>query len=359
MDVTQDVVGRLQAALIESDTALDRLSLSAAVRRSASTLAPLASDETLARVVDGLVGLGPIEELLRDDCVTDIFVNGPDDVWVDRGRQLERAEVSFASKADIVAAVQRVVAPLGLRLDTASPIVDARLPDGSRLHAAIPPASVDGPVLAVRRFTGAFDNLDALVEAGSVGTATAAVLLDAVTHRRNILVSGGTGAGKTTMLNVLSAQIPPHERTVTVEDAAELRLHGHVVRLEGRPANAEGVGAVPLEMLVRAALRLRPDRIVIGEVRGPEALDLVNAMNTGHDGSMATVHANSPEDALDRLETLALSGDRRVQPDSIRRQLRSAIHLIVHVERRDGRRRVAQVVEASSAGFEMATCSSL
>jgi pilus assembly protein CpaF len=352
VDVIPDVVARLQHALIESDVALDRRSLPGAARTLASTLAPLADEMTLERVVDGLVGLGPLEELLRDETVTDVFVNAPDQVWVDRSGRLERSGVAFASKADMVAAVQRVIAPLGLRLDVASPIVDARLADGSRLHAAIPPASVDGPVIAVRRFTAIVTDLDSLVIAGSADSAEAEVLAAAVAGRENILVCGGTGAGKTTLLNVLSALIPEHERTVTVEDAAELQLRGHVVRLEGRPSNIEGVGAIPLETLVRAALRLRPDRIVVGEVRGPEALDLVNAMNTGHDGSMATVHANSPADALDRLETLALSGGRNVHVDAIRRQLRSAIHLIVQMERRDGKRRVGAIMRSDPAGLE-------
>ncbi len=336
-----DLIERLQAALVDSGVPLTREALVPAAERAARTLAPLADGAALAAVVDGLVGLGPLETLLRDPEVTDVFVNRPDEVWAERAGALTRAEVTFESADALLASVQRVIASLGLRLDTASPIIDARLADGSRLHAAIPPVAVDGPIVAIRRFTATVRTLGDLVAAGSISAGWAAALAQAVDSRQNVLVSGGTGAGKTTLLNVLSQEIPIGERTVTVEDAAELRLAGHVLRLEARPPNAEGFGAIDLETLVRAALRLRPDRIVVGEVRGPEALDLINAMNTGHAGSMSTVHANSPADALSRLEILALSGERRVNPEVVRRQLWSAIDVIVHVERRHGRRRVA------------------
>ena len=237
---------------------------------------------------------GPLEALLADPAVSDVLVNAPDEVWVERAGRLERAAVRFPDAAAVVAAVERAIAPLGLRLDRASPAVAARLPDGSRLHAMIPPASVDGPVVAIRRFTPAVPDLAALVAAGSLRPEGADLLAAAVRGRRSLLVSGGTGSGKTTLLNVLSAEIPAAERVVTIEDAAELRLRGHVVRLEARPPNAEGAGEITLRTLVRHALRLRPDRIVVGEVRGPEALDLIQAMSTGHPGSMGTVHANGP-----------------------------------------------------------------
>jgi pilus assembly protein CpaF len=243
----------------------------------------------------------------------------------------------------VIAAVERVIAPLGLRIDRASPAVDARLPDGSRLHAVIPPAAVDGPVLALRRFRTSMTSLDDLVAAGAIDPDGAALLAAAVRDRNNLVVSGGTGSGKTTLLNLVSGEIPEGERVVTIEDSAELRLHGHVVRLEARPPNAEGAGEITLRTLVRQALRMRPDRIVVGEVRGPEALDLIQSMSTGHPGSMGTVHANGPDEALWRLETLALSGDARLPERVVRRLLRSAVHLVVHLERRSGRRRVVGI----------------
>ncbi|MGA7272601.1 MAG: ATPase, T2SS/T4P/T4SS family, partial [Acidimicrobiia bacterium] len=290
--------------------------------------------------------MGPIEALLRDHEVTDVLVNGPDQVWVERGGVLERSEAVFSGPSAVLAAVERVIAPLGLRLDRSSPFVDARLEDGSRLHAVIPPASVDGPVVAVRRFTQAVAGLDQLVPAGSATGEQVSCLRGLVVGRRNVLVSGGTGAGKTTLLNLLAGEIPPHERVVTIEDAAELSLPGHVVRLEAHPANADGGGAVEIRSLLRSALRLRPDRIVVGEVRGAEALDMVWALNTGHLGSLSTIHANSPAEALWRLETLALS-DGGMAGEAIRRQIEAGIHAVVQVERTPGGRRVAAIVERS------------
>ncbi|MDH3498501.1 MAG: ATPase, T2SS/T4P/T4SS family, partial [Acidimicrobiia bacterium] len=243
LEASVELIPRLQRLLVESDVPLRRESLAGAVAIAARTHAPLASAGELEAVVDGLVGLGPIEPLLRDPAVTDIFVNGHRDVWVDRHGELGRVDLEFASPDAVLAAVQRVISPLGLRLDTASPIVDARLADGSRLHAAIPPVALDGPVVAVRRFTAAASSLDALVTRGAMSSDAAAYLRRAVHERRNLLVCGGTGAGKTTLLNVLSREIPASERIVTIEDAAELQLAGHVVRLEARPANAEGLGA--------------------------------------------------------------------------------------------------------------------
>lgn len=339
------VTDRLTRALVRSGVPLDRAELERAVRRVARVEAPLAGEDELRAVIDGIVGLGPLERLLADPTVTDVLVNRPDEVWVERAGTLEKTDVAFPDETAVVAAVERAITPLGLRIDRSSPMVDARLPDGSRLHAVIPPAAVDGPVVAIRRFTQAVPDLDALVEADSLDAATAERLVMAVKERKNVIVSGGTGTGKTTLLNLLAAHIPARERVVTIEDAAELRLPGHVVRLEARPPNAEGAGEVTLTQLLRSALRLRPDRLVIGEVRGPEALDLVAALNTGHAGSLGTVHANSPDEALWRLETLALSGERRVSERAVRRQLRAAVDLVVQMERRGSHRRVVAVEE--------------
>jgi len=337
------VTDRLVEALLESGAPMDRDSLQPLAQRLLRHEAPLAPTSVAGDAVDALVGLGPIEPLLRHPEVSDVLVNADGVVWVERNGALTRSEVRFPSLEAVVAAVERVIAPLGLRIDRASPAVDARLPDGSRLHAIIPPASVDGPVVAVRRFTEAVADLDAMVANGSVQPEAAAVLRGVVSERRNLLVVGGTGAGKTTLLNALSKEIPPEERIVTVEDAAELRLAGHVVRLEGRPPNAEGAGEITLRALVRHALRLRPDRLIVGEVRGAEALDMIQAMSTGHDGSMSTIHGNGPEEALWRLETLALSGAARVAETTIRRQIWSAIEVVVEVRRRLGSRHLARI----------------
>lgn len=342
LEVPVGPVSRIVERVVAAGVPLRRGEVARAAAVYAAEEAPL-DPNAAARAVDELVGLGPLEPLLADPLITDVLVNAPDEVWVERAGMLLRAPVAFSGAASVVAAVERVIAPLGLRLDRASPAVDARLPDGSRLHAVIPPAAVDGPVVAIRRFRPTMTSLADVVSAGGIDSGGAALLAEAVRERRNLLVCGGTGSGKTTLLNVVSAEIPADERVVTVEDAAELRLRGHVVRLESRPPNAEGAGEITLRTLVRHALRMRPDRIVVGEVRGPEALDLIQAMSTGHAGSMGTVHANGPDEALWRLETLAMSGDARVPEAAVRRMLRSAVELIVHLERRSGRRRVVSV----------------
>lgn len=335
-------VDRIVDRLLGSGVPLRRRELARAARVLASEEAPL-DPEAARAAVDELVGLGPIEPLLADPTISDILVNGPTDVWIERSGRLERTAIAFSSADSVVAAVERVLAPLGLRIDRASPAVDARLPDGSRLHAVIPPASVDGPVVAIRRFVPTVSTLADLVEAGGVDDAGALLLERLVTERANLLVSGGTGTGKTTLLNVLAARIPATERVVTVEDAAELRLPGHVVRLEGRPPNAEGAGEITLRALSRHALRLRPDRLVVGEVRGPEALDLIQAMSTGHDGSMGTVHANGAEEAMWRVESLAMSGAHRIPEAAVRRLLWSSVDAVVHLARRDGVRRIETI----------------
>ncbi len=338
-----DVRSRLAAAVLTSGVPLDRSAVERAVVDIARSEAPLAGPDVLRRVVDDIVGLGPLEDLLADETVTDVLVNGASEIWVERRGELVRTDVVFADDRDLMAVIERVITPLGLRLDRSSPIVDARLPDGSRLHAVVPPATPDGPIVAIRRFTEAVTDLAGLVESGSVTVSDADRLRDIVASRRNLLVSGGTGTGKTTLLNVLSRLIPASERTVIVEDASELRATGHRVRLEAQPPNAEGRGGVALDQLVRAALRLRPDRIVVGEVRGPEALDLVSALNTGHAGSMSTIHANGPDEALLRLETLALSGARRPAPDAIRRQIEAAVDTVIQLARVGGVRKVVEI----------------
>jgi pilus assembly protein CpaF len=301
----------------------------------------------VAGVLADVCGLGALEPLLGDPEVTEIMVNGPGRVWIERQGALERVPVDLDTAA-IEHLIEKVVAPLGLRVDRSSPLVDARLPDGSRVNAVVPPLAVDGPCLTVRRFGARAVPLAAFCPAEVVD-----LLAGAVRARRNIVVSGGTGAGKTTLLNALAACIPPAERVITVEDAAELALpREHVVRLEARPANAEGAGAVRIRDLVRNALRMRPDRIVVGEVRGPEALDMLQAMNTGHEGSLSTCHANSPDDALRRLETMVLMGEVQLPLAAVRSQLEAALDLVVQVARfPDGTRRivaVAEVVEGAS-----------
>jgi pilus assembly protein CpaF len=337
------VIDRVAEAVTRSGTRVDPTNVESVVASVMRLEAPLAGPEDFQGVIDALIGLGPLERLLRDPEVTDVFVNAPDDVWVDRGGVLAPAACRFDDAGAIRAAVERIITPLGLRLDHASPIVDARLVDGSRLHAVIPPASPAGPIVAVRRFTGAVLSPDDLVRSGTATPDQLDLLAGMISDRVDFIVSGATGSGKTTLLNVIGTMIDPSERIVVVEDAGELAMPGHVVRLEAQPANAEGAGEVTLADLVRSALRLRPDRLVVGEVRGDEALDLVNAMNTGHAGSMSTVHANSPEHALWRIETLALSGERRVSETAVRRQVRDTIRHAVQMSRRRGRRRITHV----------------
>ncbi|MBT8208629.1 MAG: CpaF family protein [Acidimicrobiia bacterium] len=336
------VIDRLVAALLRSGVPLEREALIHEGRRLLPEEAPLADRRVVERAVDRLVGLGPLEELLADPTVSDVLVNGPHEVWIERAGTMERTDVTFLDDTAVLAAVERMISPLGLRLDLVSPAVDARLPDGSRLHAIIPPAAVDGPIVAIRRFTQAVESLDQLVEMGGLGDSGASLLRDSVAERRNILVSGGTGSGKTTMLNLLSMEIAAGQRIVSVEDAAELHLSGHVVRLEARPPNPEGAGEISVRTLLRHALRLRPDRLIVGEVRGAEALDMIQALSTGHAGSMSTIHANGPHDALLRLHTLALVGGG-VDAETVKAQIARSIEVVVHMARIEGMRRVESI----------------
>ena len=296
-------------------------------------------------VLRDTIGLGPLETLLADDRVEEVMVNGPAEVYVERGGRIERTDVTFASEQALRDAIERILAPLGRRVDELSPMADARLGGGSRVNVVIPPLAVDGPALSIRRFSASRPGPDELVANGTITEGLRDLLSVAVSTRRSVLVSGGTGSGKTTLLNALSSFIPPSERVVTIEDAAELRLQQpHVVRLESRPASVEGRGEVTVRDLLRNALRMRPDRIVIGEVRGPEALDLLTALNTGHDGALSTVHANSPEDALRRLETLALMAGVGLPHAAIREQLGRGLDLVVHTSRMPGGARVVSEV---------------
>lgn len=322
---------------------------------------PLLSGAAVARAVElvtaRVVGLGPLEALLADPSVTDVLVNGPGPVWVDRGGALEQTDITL-DRSSIDLLVERILAPLGRRVDPVSPVADGRLADGSRVHVVGPPLAVDGPCITIRRFAARVIGLGEVAPPEVVG-----LLQWAVRSRANVLVVGATGSGKTTLLNALAGAIPRHERVITIEDAAELRLPSdHVVRLETRPGSVEGLAPVTARELVRSALRMRPDRVVVGEVRGGEALDMVQAMNTGHDGSLSTIHANGCEDALRRLETLVLLAGVGLPLDAVRDHLAAAVDLVVHIAREpDGRRRVVEVAEvlppggAAEAGSRRAT----
>lgn len=308
----------------------------------------LAADDrrrVVTAVVDATLGLGPLEPLLRDPDVTEVMVNGPSRVWVERAGRIQAVDTRFADAEHLLHVIDRILAPLGRRLDEASPMVDARLADGSRVNAVVPPLSIDGPLLTVRRFPGERLGADDLVRLGAMTADMRDALQQAVRARRNILVTGGTGSGKTTTLAALCAAIAPSERVITIEDAAELRLPlQHVVRLEARPPGVEGRGAVPIRALVRNALRMRPDRIIVGEVRGGEALDMISALTTGHEGSLSTLHASSPREALRRLVTLALMGDLELPWRAVADQVASAVDLVVHQARdASGSRRTVEL----------------
>ena len=301
----------------------------------------------LEQITDEILGLGPLEPLLRDATVTEVMVNGPQQVYIEREGKLELTGVTFQNDEHVMKIIQRIIAPIGRRIDESSPMVDARLVDGSRVNAIIPPLSLVGPVVTIRKFAASPFTVEDLIRFGT-STADMFEFLEAcVKARLNVFVSGGTGSGKTTTLNVLSSFIPDDERIVTIEDAAELQLRQeHVVTLEARPSNIEGKGAVPIRELVRNALRMRPDRIVVGEVRSAEALDMLQAMNTGHDGSMSTGHANSPRDMLARLETMVLMAGMDLPLRAIREQTASAVDLIVHQNRlKDGTRKIVSITE--------------
>ncbi len=333
--------------------------LSAVLKEEKIPLNDAEREQLVGEIIDQALGYGPIERYLDDPTVSEVMVNGVEGVFVERGGRLEETDAQFFSEQHVLRVIDRIVTPLGRRIDESSPMVDARLPDGSRVNAVIPPLAIDGPQLTIRKFTQRVLTLQDLVRLGTLTEQVSDFLSACVTGRMNILVSGGTGSGKTTLLNVLSSMIPATERIVTIEDAAELRLQQrHVIRLESRPPNIEGKGEVRTRELVRNALRMRPDRIVVGEVRGAEALDMLQAMNTGHDGSLSTLHANSPRDALARVETMVLMAGFDLPVRAIREQAASAIDLLAHIAHgRDGVRRVVRIAAVDGMEGETITLS--
>jgi pilus assembly protein CpaF len=313
------------------------------------------------QIVSEILGLGPLEALLEDESITEIMVNGPKNIYVERKGKLERVPFSFESNEHVMRIIDRIMAPLGRRIDESHPYEDARLPDGSRVNAVVPPISLVGPCLTIRKFFKTPITVEKLIEFGAITPEAIEFMKAAVISRLNIVISGGTGSGKTTFLNVLSGFIPPDERIITIENAAELQLRQeHVVTLESRPANIEGRGEVTIQNLVVNALRMRPDRIVVGEIRDEAALDMLQAMNTGHDGSMTTAHSNTARDTLSRLETMTLMAGMDLPIRAIREQISSAINLICHLERlRDGSRRIVQIAEVQGMEGDIITMTDL
>jgi len=334
-ETTGDLSERVLRAVTEQ-LALDRTPLTREERR-----------QLVREITDDILGYGPLEPLLRDDSVTEVMVNGSDRIYIERNGKIEQAGVTFVDDAHLLRIIDKIVSQVGRRIDEASPMVDARLPDGSRVNAIIPPLSLRGPTLTIRKFSRDPYTMDDLINFGTLTPKAAHFLAACVQGKLNMLISGGTGTGKTTTLNALSAYVPGDERIVTIEDAAELQLQQeHVITLEARPANIEGQGEVKIRELVRNALRMRPDRIIVGEVRGPETLDMLQAMNTGHEGSLTTIHANAPRDALARLETLVLTAGIDLPLRAIREQVASAFDILVQIARLvDGSRRISHVTE--------------
>jgi len=347
--IDPSVAGRIPRARLRGEVAQLVSEIATEDRAQLNKLeeATLAAD-----LSDDMIGLGPLEPFLDDDEITDILANGPFDVYVERRGKLEKTTARFRDAQHLVNIAQRIASAVGRRIDEASPMVDARLPDGSRVNIVLPPLVLNGGTISIRKFPKEPLTLDAMVGQDNLSSEMARVLQIAARSRLNILISGGTGSGKTTLLNAISQHIDRDERVVTIEDAVELRLQQpHVVQMETRPPNIEGAGHIPQRELVRNALRLRPDRIIVGEVRGPEAFDMLQAMNTGHDGSMSTIHANSPRDALFRLENMVMMANLNLPLRAIRMQIASALNLILHIERmRDGIRRIQNIAEI--AGME-------
>ncbi|MBA3341783.1 MAG: CpaF family protein [Gemmatimonadaceae bacterium] len=354
MDLHRKLIERLDLEALEQipDERLLNSEIRAVViellREESTPLTVADREDIIEQVLYEITGLGPIEPLFRDLSISDILVNGSKEIYIERGGRLTRVAASFRNDAHLLAVIDRIVSRVGRRVDESSPMVDARLPDGSRVNAIIPPLALDGPVLSIRRF-GIDLSIQKLIDNGTLNTEMASLVAGCVAARLNILVSGGTGAGKTTLLNAMASFVPPDQRIITIEDAAELRLQQeHVVRLETRPPNAEGEGEVKARDLVKNALRMRPDRIIVGEVRSGEALDMLQAMNTGHEGSLTTIHANSPRDALARLETMILMAGANLPDKAMREQISSALDLIIQITRlSDGTRRITSMVEVT------------
>jgi len=360
-DRVAEVRARIQHQMIEAlgpslyDSTVSEREMRELVHRRLSELleadaTPLTAREKsiiLTDITDGVLGLGPLEALIKDESITEIMVNGPHSIYVEREGKLYKTDDQFFDEQQLRRTIEKIVAKVGRRIDEASPYVDARLADGSRVNAIIPPLALDGPALTIRKFAAEAYRVEELIGFGTWNAAAVEFMEACVSGRMNVIVSGGTGAGKTTTLNVLSSFIPSNERIITIEDAAELRLQQpHIVRLESRPSNIEGSGEVTIRDLVRNALRMRPNRIVIGEVRGGEALDMLQAMNTGHDGSISTVHANTPRDVLGRLETMVLMAGTELTVKAVREQISSAVDIIVHQGRlKDGSRRITHITE--------------
>ena len=372
-DTYQDLKARVQGKLISGLDPTSDPSKVAEVRRTIQELfEQILSEENIVlsrperarmfeQIAAEILGLGPLQTLLEDDTITEIVVNGAKNIYVERGGRIYRAPVTFESNDHVMRIIERIVSPLGRRIDESSPYVDARLMDGSRVNAVIPPISLVGPVLTIRKFARKPITVEQLIQFGSLTPEAVEFLKACVNSRVNIIVSGGTGSGKTTLLNVLSGFIPGDERIVTIENAAELQLRQeHVVTLESRPMNIEGRGEITIRQLVINALRMRPDRIIVGECRGDEALDMLQAMNTGHDGSMTTAHSNTPRDTLSRLETMVMMAGMELPVRAIREQVSSAIDLVVHQERmRDGSRKVVNITEVSGMEGDVITTTDL
>jgi len=358
---------RLGLRLFDSTLSQDQLhayvaqEISDLMTAAPTLLSPEERQQLVEEIMDDVVGLGPIERFIDDPTISEVMVNATDPIYVERHGVIEPTDARFLSADHLRRVIERIVAQVGRRIDESSPMVDARLADGSRVNAVIPPLAVDGPMLTIRKFSRDPLQVDDLIGLGTLTPPLAELISACVRGGLNVLVSGGTGTGKTTLLNVLSSFVPDTERIVTIEDAVELQLRQrHVIRLESRPPNVEGRGEVTIRDLVRNSLRMRPDRIIVGEVRGAEALDMLQAMNTGHDGSISTVHANSPRDALSRLETMVLMAGFDLPTRAIREQVASAVHLIIHLQRfRDGSRRVSQVSEVVGMEGEIITLSDL
>ncbi len=372
-DAYQDLKGRIQNKLIsELDPAMD-ISQTGEVRSTIEEMfETILMEENIVlsrnerrrlfeQIVAEILGLGPLEPLLADEAITEIMVNGPKNIYIERVGKLERTNASFESDEHTMRIIDRIVAPLGRRIDESSPMVDARLPDGSRVNAVIPPISLVGPTLTIRKFSKTPLTIQDLINFGSITPEAVEFLRACVLSRINVIISGGTGSGKTTLLNVLSGFIPNDERIVTIENAAELQLRQeHVVTLESRPPNIEGRGEITIRDLVINSLRMRPDRIVVGECRGAEALDMLQAMNTGHDGSMTTAHSNSPRDTLARLETMVLMAGMDLPVRAIREQVASAVQLVVHQDRmRDGTRKIVSITEIQGMEGDIITMSEI